>query len=539
MIEYLRIKNLVLMDLCEVHFNKGLTIITGETGAGKTALIQGLHLILGERADSSLIRKGEEKSHIEASFDISNHPKIKELLSSYGIDYNEDEPLIITRELFKEGKSRAFINHQAATLSLLQSIGQHLIHIIGQHSYHELKSHETLREIIDLFGSLEPDLEQYKKSFEALKEAQKKLEDLEQQLLEKERNFEKYKDELAELTSAQLKESEEDELFEVYSFNSKAQEIGEKSKEICRALSEGPRPILRELSHFKYACEQLISAHSTFLEQTTLLQEAIVALQEVDHGLQKILSSLDHNPRTLEQIEERLSLYNRIKKKYGPTFQDWKKYQCALEEKMHQWELLDEAIETAKEEEALALKELQRQADLLTKKRNLYAKALEEKLSSAICELNMPGASVTIEIKPQVRNSTGQDHITFWLQANKGEKPASLRDSTSGGELSRLLLAIKTTLAEKNNTPTIIFDEIDANVGGTTATLIGDKLIELSRHRQVFCITHFPQVAKKADLHLRVFKQDKDERTIARLEKLGSKEREKELLRMLGGEKVS
>lgn len=539
MIEYLRIKNLVLMDLCEVHFDKGLTIITGETGAGKTALIQGLHLILGERADSSLVRKGEEKAHVEASFDLSNNPKIQELLTSYGIDYNEDEPLIITRELSKEGKSRAFINHQVVTLSLLQNLGAHLVHIIGQHSYQELKSPDTLREIVDLFGRLEPDLELYKKAFKNSKDAQKTIEALQQHLLEKERNFEKYQEELSELTSAKLKENEEGELFEIYSFNSKAQEIGEKSKEISQALCEGPRPILRELSHFKHACEQLIPAHSSFSEQATLLQEAIVALQEVDHGLQKMLSNLDHNPRTLEKIEERLSLYNRIKKKYGPTFSDWKNYQNALEEKIKSWALLDEAMEKSKEEEAQALQELERQAKQLTTKRKSSAKSLEKKLSLAICELNMPGASLAIEIKPQTRNTTGEDHITFWLQANKGEKPASLKESTSGGELSRLLLAIKATLAEKNNTPTIIFDEIDANVGGTTATLIGDKLLELSKHRQIFCITHFPQVAKKADLHLRVFKQDKEDRTIARLEKLGSKEREKELLRMLGGEKVS
>lgn len=539
MIEYLKIKNLVLMELCEAHFEGGLTIITGETGAGKTALTQGIHLILGERADSSLVRKGEDKAHVEASFSISHLPKVKELLTEYGIDYNEEDPLIITRELSKEGKSRAFINNQMATLSVLQTIGSHLVHMIGQHSYHELRSSDTQRDIIDLYGALQDDLKLYKQAFHEQKNSQKKLSALQEDLLKKERDFENVSETLKELKEAHLKEGEEEELFETYSMYSKSQEIGEKSKEICRALSEGPRPMLKELSHFKNSCDHLSRIHTSFSEQSTLLQEAIIALQEVDHGLQKAMHSLDHNPQSLQRIEERLSLYTKIKKKYGPTYQDWLNHQKSLEAKIDAWDLLDENIEKAEMDLKSATDILERQTTSLTKRREETARSLEKKLSVSIQELNMPDAVVHIEIKEIDKTLLGADHVTFWLQANKGEKPSSLKDSTSGGELSRLLLAIKTTLAEKNNTPTIIFDEIDANVGGTTATLIGEKLLELSKHAQVFCITHFPQVAKKASLHLRVVKEEKAERTVARLEKLGAKEKEIELLRMLGGEKVS
>lgn len=527
------------MDLCEAHFEGGLTIITGETGAGKTALTQGIHLILGERADSSLVRKGEDKAHIEASFDISRLPKVKELLIEYGIDYNEDDPLIISRELSKEGKSRAFINNQMATLSVLQTLGSHLVHMIGQHSYHELRSSDTQRDIIDLYGSVQEALKLYKQAFQNEKTAEKKLSQLLEELLQKERDFENVSDTLKELKEAHLKEGEEEELFETYSLYSKSQEIGEKSKEICRALSEGARPILKELSHFKNSCDHLSRIHTSFSEQSALLQEAIIALQEVDHGLQKAMNSLDHNPQTLLRMEERLSLYTKIKKKYGPSYQDWIDHQKSLEAKIDAWDLLDETIEKAEMDLKLAKDLLETLSNSLTKKREESARNLEKKLSDSIQELNMPDAVVHIEIKTTEKTLSGADHITFWLQANKGEKPSSLKDSTSGGELSRLLLAIKTTLAEKNNTPTIIFDEIDANVGGTTATLIGNKLLELSKHAQIFCITHFPQVAKKANLHLRVVKEDKGDRTVARLEKLGTKEKEIELLRMLGGEKAS
>ena len=539
MIEYLKIKNLVLMDLCEAHFDKGLTIITGETGAGKTALTEGLKLILGERVDSSMVRKGEDKAHVEAWLSIAPNSKILPLLEEYGIDANPHEPLVIRREISSEGKSRAFINQQMVTASVLQSIASHLIDIIGQHSYHALKSSDTLRDIIDLFGDIQETLSNYQRLYSQYKGCEKKQQELKALLIEKERNFEICQAELTEIVEAKLNETEEEELFATYSFHAKAQEIGEKGGEICRALTEGPRPIIRELSHFKNACDHLCTAHASFAEARDLLKEAIITLQEVDHILQRTLSSLDHNPLSAEKIEQRLSLYTRIKKKYGNTFQDWKAYQTNLEHKLRSFDLLDVEVENASREQAETLALLRSAAKLLTEKRRLSAKALAIKLSSAIPEMNMPGAEVIIDVTPEAPTSMGEDLICFWLQANKGEKPSSLKESTSGGELSRLLLAIKTTLAEKNNTPTIIFDEIDANVGGTTATLIGEKLLELSTHRQVFCITHFPQVAKKANLHLSIYKQTEGERTLTRLEKLDCIAREKELLRMLGGQKAS
>ncbi|MCX6990971.1 MAG: AAA family ATPase, partial [Chlamydiae bacterium] len=408
MIEYLRIKNLVLMDLCEVHFDKGLTIITGETGAGKTALTEGLKLILGERADSSMVRKGEEKAQVEARLSILANSKVHSLLEEYGIDADPTEALIITREISSEGKSRAFVNQQMVTATVLQSLGSHLIDIIGQHSYHALKSSDTLRDIVDLFGDLQETLTHYQKLYSAYKSCEKKQEALKALLLEKERNFEICEAELSELREAKLKESEEEELFASYSFHAKAQEIGEKGGEICRALTEGPRPMIRELSHFKNACENLSSTHQSFAEARDLLKESIITLQEVDHILQKTLSSLDHNPLSAEKIEERLSLYTRIKKKYGSTFQEWKECQATLENKLRSFELLDEEVDNASAEQAETLALLKSAAKILTEKRTSSASALAKKLSSAIQELNMPGAKVIIDITPQTPTSMGE-----------------------------------------------------------------------------------------------------------------------------------
>ena len=538
MIETLRIKNLILIELCEIRFDKGLTIITGETGAGKTAFTEGLSLLLGQRADSSLVRKGEEKAHVDATFDISGSTKILSILEEQGIEICRDEPLIITRELSKEGKSRAFINRQPVTVATLQSVGRHLIDIIGQHSYHTLKSQETLREIIDLYGNLESQGQSFTAMWNRHKQCTKDLNILSTQLLEKERSYEGYIEELTEIKEAKLQEHEEQELFELFSFQMSTRDIAQQCKEISQTLSEGPRPLLREIAHHKHILENLSSVHLDFSEQAELMHQALIALQEVDHSLQKTLSTIDGDQISTSAIEQRLSIYGKIKKKYGPTFVDWSCFEKKLSDQIQKWEILDEEIDQAKDlVKGLAIC-LDEQGQELTVKRKQAAILLQEHLSHSLQELNMPGARVLIEILPQERSLSGDDHIAVWLQANQGEKPSSIKDSTSGGELSRLLLAIKTTLAEKNNTPTMLFDEIDANVGGTTASLIGDRLRELSKHRQVFCITHFPQVAKKAHLHLRVYKQTINQRTVGMVEHIDHKERATELLRMLGGDKV-
>ena len=537
MIEYLRIKNLILMELCEIHFTKGLTIITGETGAGKTALLQGLELILGQRADSSMIRKGEEKALVEASFDISSDQKLLSLLSDHGIEQRDQEPLIITREIFFEGKSRSYINRQPVTNAVLQSIGGILIQIIGQHSYHDLKSYEAQREILDTFGDYQEDVDAFSELLQEHKKVSDQLISYESELLERNRNLDRILEEKKEIEEAHLQENEEDELFETYSLYSKSQEIEEKAQAICSSLFSGPKGIIKDLSHHKSLCENMTSYHKSFSDVSSLLHEAIVSLQEVDHTLQSLLSSLDTDPHSLQKMETRLKLYSRIKKKYGPSFQDWQLYLQSINQKISFWNELDFEIESLKEKLQKLLLQLEEKSAVITSLRKKYADLFSQKLSILLQELNMADAEVLIEVRKAARSSRGDDLVHFMLKANKGEKPSSIKESSSGGELSRLLLAIKVSLLEKNDTKTLIFDEIDANVGGTTATLMAEKLFSLSAFRQVFCITHFPQMAKKADTHIKVYKEDISDRTTSKLKVLNKQEKQIELLRMLGEEK--
>ncbi len=536
MIEYLRIKNLVLMEECKVEFHQGLNIITGETGAGKTALTQGLYLLMGERADTSLLRKGAEKAFIDASFDITHHDLVVDILHQMGIDFDPKESLVIARELSREGKSRAFIHGQPSPLSCLQAIAPYLLMMIGQHSYHDLKSLEKQKELLDCFGKHQHLNADVRGHYDAHKAALSHLSEMESLQRDKKRNYQRVLDDLKELTDARLQEGEEEELFDQYSLQSQSQEIAEKCKQVGLMLSEGTRPILKELSVCRGYVEGFQSAHPLIAEACSGLQEALVQLQEVDLSLQKVLNQIEISPKALSHLEKRLSLYERIKKKYGSSPLDWQQSIQEAKDKLTLWDHIEDEMDAARSAVKHHERLLQESADQLSHQRASAASHMALQLTQILQECNMPSAEVFIEMTPSTLGPLGQETIQFFLKANPGELRASLREGTSGGELSRLLLAIQTSLAENNLTSSLLFDEIDANVGGETAAKIAEKLLCLSKHKQVICITHFPQVAAKADRHFKMVKQLAEDRTVASVHILSASERKKELMRMLGGD---
>jgi DNA repair protein RecN (Recombination protein N) len=528
MIKDLIIKNLILIESCDIQFSPHFTIITGETGAGKTAVLHALKLLTGQKLDTSLIRKGQTKGYVQA---------LSELLQEAGISYDEPS-LILSREVSIEGKSKSFINERLVSLSFLQKVCSHLLQIIDQHSYHELRSSETQRELVDLFGGLTEDVQRFQQEFEENKRLKEQLSRLEEKGRQKERELVFCQMQLEELESFPLQEGEEEQLFQEYALISRSQEITAKTEQLFDLLSQTSHSSLPQVMQSKQICDSLASVHGSFAEAAGLLQEASVALQEVVHLLRAQLTSFDADPHRLLFLEEKLGIIDRFKKKYGPSIKDWNAYAAVLKEKIEEFEKLDTDLEDTRSFLSQNEEKLTELALDLSQKRKKSAQELAKQLSDEIQSLNMEGAQVKIEVKAHERTSTGEDQIICWLTANKGEHPVSVKESSSGGELSRLLLAIKCILAKKNNTPTIIFDEIDANVGGKTATLIGEKLKRLSTHRQIFCITHFPQVACQAHLHLRVHKEEIGERTVACIQVLTQKQKEQELLRMLGGEKT-
>jgi DNA repair protein RecN (Recombination protein N) len=534
-IKHLVLNNLVLVDTCQIHFASSFNAVTGETGAGKTALIEAIGLSLGERADTALIRKGCDKAYIEICFDIESLPKIKELLEESGLSCESGEDLVIRREISKEGKNRAFVNCRMTPLPLLQKIGAELIDRISQHAHQALRTAESQRALLDLFGELGGDVKIFQLAYAQEKELREKSEQLQQLSLRKERDQEIWGSQLEEIKSANLKAGEEEAAFEQYQKLANAQELMEKIDLMLKGLSEGALP---QTSKCIKLCDSLLSYDKSLSDAASLLHESHIALTEANRFLQSYSQNLESNPATFQHLENRLSLISKLKRKYGQTCEEIQAYADKIATELSTLENLSEEIEAVEGRLKTAKEETDKLAKHLSTKRKVAAERLATALTKELQELNMSGAELTIELSEAARGSFGDDTIQFWLKANTGEHPGRVKDHASGGELSRLLFAIKVLLAEKNNTPTLIFDEIDANVGGKTATIIGEKLAELGKHRQVICITHFPQVASKANTHFAVQKIESDGRTLTQIEQLSKQSRELELLRMLGGKQL-
>ncbi|NGX38009.1 MAG: DNA repair protein RecN [Chlamydiae bacterium] len=498
------LKNLILIEEAHVDFQNGLTIITGETGAGKTALIEAIRLILGERSDATKVRKGCERAVIQAAFDGAS-----------------DEDLIISREIFANGKSRAFVAGEMVPAAVLQKLAPSLVDFIGQHAQISLKNTETQRTFLDLYAQI--DLSPFQTRWDEEKQIQAQLEELERQKSLNQKLL--IENQLGELDSAQPQEGEDEVLFEEYALLSNSQELLGNAAQILTSTDAA-------IDH----CVQIEAtlASSGLEENQQMAKEAHFQLAELRDSMHHLKAKIESDPGRLTYLEERLKMLDQLKKKYG---KDLLATREELKKKLEILESLDERLEALSQALARAQENTQIEINHLREKRTAAAQMLEKELSKTLQELNIPTADVRVEIVKTTRSKTGEDEVRFMLRANKGEQLAPIKECSSGGELSRFLFALKIALAEKNPTKTLIFDEIDANVGGETATIIGKKLRDLGECRQVFCITHFPQVARYADHHLRVHKEENEKRTLCQIEYLNPGAKEIELLRMLGGAK--
>ncbi|MCB1106839.1 MAG: DNA repair protein RecN [Chlamydiia bacterium] len=525
MLKTLALTSFALIDRAMIAFDRGFHVLTGETGAGKTLLIQAIHLLSGHKASADMIRKGCEKGVIEATFDIEDRPEALSLLREGGIECDPEELLIVRREIFRSSKNQIFINAQPAPLSLLSRLGPLLLELVSQNSSQAIRDKESQQRLLDLYGGI--DLAPFQNSYAKEKELEKSLLELREKTPHM--NLEALKWELKEWEAFHYQEGEEESLFNTYKELANSQETTEKLLALQQGLDHPHLiPTLSQLR--KLANTPSLKEH---------LESAIAHLQEASFTVTKELDSLEHSPETFQELEERLSTLNHLKRKYHIECDEIPSHLDALRFKIDTLEHLDERIE-GMEKELSQLREINKKlAEALTKKRTQTAKALEKRLSEELRSLNLPHARAIITLSPKKMGGSGSDEITYFLAANKGEEPSSLSNRTSGGEISRFLLAFKILLAEKGSLPTLIFDEIDANIGGETATLIGQKLKTLGKKCQVLAITHFPQVARYGDHHLQITKQEKDGRTLTSIKPLTATDKDQELLRMLGGETLN
>lgn len=538
MLKELRLTNIILVESVVIPFSSCFNVLSGESGSGKSAIMNALNLIAGERCDSSCVRHGENKGVVEAVFEISNLPDLALILEEGGIDHEKGCELFIRREITAAGKSRAFINNQLAQLALLKQVRGYLFEVVGQHANQKLLSLDFHRQTIDLFGNLEEDVKAFSSSWLEENQTRETLEELIRSEAQRLREIEICRVEIEELDQAHLKQGEEEEIFSEFTLLSNADELTQHVKDILNVLHAEKIGTLAHLKRQKSSFERLVKVAPSLTDAAASFENARLELQEVAHLLQNFESSIEHNPERMAALDTRLEIINRLKRKYGPTIENVNTYYKQSQEKLEKLENADADIDFLQKKLTALQEKTQTFSGKLSLKRKAAALNLQTAIVHHLRSLNMPKVEFFVEIASQKRNRYGDDKIEFYITPNVGEHKVPLRECASGGELSRIMLSIQAVLAGKEKIPTLVFDEIDANIGGETAVVVGEKLKEIASQHQVLCITHFPQVAKLAEHHLRIMKQEMNGRTVTLVEALDHTSHQQELRRMLGGASV-
>lgn len=534
MLTALSIKNYALIDDLKVDFPEGFIIITGETGSGKSIMLDALSLILGKRADMSALHNKEEKCIIEAEFSLQNY-EFQPLFQELDIDY--DPQTIIRREILPSGKSRAFVNDVPATLEVLSRLGQVLVDIHSQHQTLALSDTSFQFAIIDAMANDKSLLTEYVQLHQLLKKEQKKLEEL----IEFQKNAKKEYDynlhQLKELKSATLEEGILEELEESYEEASNIEDIKENVSESLYLLNDENIGILNNLRELKRSFSSLTEYKQLYRDLYERIESAFLELEDLASEISDIDESIEADPDNLEQISKQLNKIYSLQKKHSvATLEELITIQQELEEAVSKTESVDIDLNKQKkivEEQHIATL---KKANQLHKVREKVIPALDKKLTSFMHELGMPNGRFSITLTAtDTFFSNGNDELSFLFSANKGGDFGQLKKVASGGELSRIMLAVKAIMAEHTALPTIMFDEIDTGVSGEISQKMGDIMKQMSQNRQVFAITHLPQIAAKGAYHFKVFKEDSKGKTTTHLKLLTEEERIIELSEMLEG----
>lgn len=538
MLTGLSIKNYALIDQLQVNFNDGFTIITGETGAGKSILLGGLSLILGKRADLSSLRDTEKKCIIEATFDISNY-NLKSLFIAEDLDY--EAQTIIRREILPSGKSRAFVNDSPVNLSSLQLLGEKLIDIHSQHETLQLTDDNFQFQVIDALAETSENLETYKGYLKTYKLLQKELKQLQQFQAEaiKEHDYNSFL--LNELVAANLKPDELAELEEEFEVLSNVESIQEKLESVNQLLSEEQIGVLTNLREVKNTMQKLALISANYKDLSERVNSTLIELDDVATEVEGFQTELDVNPKRLEEVEGKLSAINNLMQKHiVQTIPELIEIREQLAQKVEATENVDKDILNKEKEIKAVVKQLDSEAVIITKKRNEAIPKLITQLEEILSQLGMPNAQFKITLnKSEIFLFNGKDELDFLFSANKGGQFNTLKKAASGGELSRIMLAIKSILSKYIKLPSIIFDEIDTGVSGEISNKMADIMSQMSQKMQVFSITHLPQIAAKGNTHFKVYKEDVDNVTTSNLIQLDYDERVVELAQMLGGTTLS
>jgi len=539
MLSFLHIQNLALITQLELQFKPGLTVLTGETGAGKSILLDGLGLVLGERADSNLVRHGKTKATVTAEFDLAHAPEQQAWLQNNDLeDAHHAATCIIQRSVNADGRSKAYINGRPTTLGKLKELGQQLIVIHGQHQHQALVNLDTQRELLDRFGQLQPLANQVKQAFKTWQNLTQQLRALQAAQQDAQAKLELLEFKFQEFDKIKPLSGEFDQLSEEQRTLAHANDIKTAGLQTYEQL-DGENSAASHISKALGEITRAVTYSPALAQQQLRLESLLIELQEIANELYHYSDNIELDPYRLDEVDSRLGQLHALAKKYHLTPDTLAEFYQQLGEQRHSLTHQDEhqlALEQDIEEAHTALLKA---CSRLTEARQTTTKQLNTSITTAMQALGMAAGRFEVAITPIEVNFYGQDKIEFLIQTNAGQPAQPLQKIASGGELSRISLAIQVACAQISQTATLIFDEVDVGIGGAVAEIVGQKMRTLGHQRQVFAVTHLGQVASYGKQHFKVAKQSQHNETITEVRPLDKDIRVKEIARMIGGIEIT
>jgi len=539
MLTHIRIRNFAIIDHLDLDLKDKLTALTGETGAGKSILLGALGLLLGDRADSDSVRAGSSKAEISAEFDISALPPVQQWLSEKELDSETD--CLLRRRLGADGRSRAFINGSAVPLQDMRQLGEMLVDIHGQHEHQSLMKAEMQRQLLDDYASHTSLVDEVKSSFTEWRKQKTKLLELSNASQDRNDRLDLLRYQVSELDELELQVGEAQQLQQEHQLLANADELDEKTAASLQALYEADEnSIYTQLSRQARNIESIIATDEKITPVYEMLSEAMVQIEESASLLRDYRDNLNSDPQRFNEIETRLGVIHDLSRKHHVEPDQLIALHQRLAEELDQLDNADENISQLQARVEQLENQFYQQAKKLSQSRQKTAKKLNREISQSMQTLGMAGGQFEIQIRPKESPSaSGIDQIEYQVSTNTGQPFKALAKTASGGELARISLAIQMITAQQGRIPTLIFDEVDSGVGGGIAEIVGQHLRKLGESRQVFCITHLPQVASQAHYHMQVYKHTDGKETRTEIKPLSEADRVDEISRMLGGLEIT
>ena len=542
MLSLLHIENIAVIESANIQFEEGFNALTGETGAGKSIVVDAIGAVIGERTSRDLIRTGAKSALVSAVF--TGLPALP-WFEENGTGPDESGELLVQREIQADGKNVCRVNGRPFTVSQLRTLGQQILNIHGQHDGQQLLDPACHLEYLDRFSNTEEPLAAYRIPYEQVRSIQREIDVLQMDEAEKSRKMDNLNYQIEELERANLKSGEEEALTARRKVLRNAGKLTDAVERACLALSgdedrDGGVSLIMEAEEALQAAGAVDSGAADLADRLTEIRCSAADVAEL---VRELKDSLDFEPDELDELESRLDLIYRLKKRYGSTVEDMLAYLEQCRSELERIQFSDDTLARLKKKLAAALEEAREKGVALTKARREGAKALESRIQEELRQLDMPKVRFQVEFseKPGEYNmdETGMDEVRFLMSANVGEDLKPIQKIASGGELARIMLALKNVLAENEDVTTLVFDEVDTGVSGRAAQKVAEKMADVAKHKQVLCVTHLPQIAAMADAHFSVEKRERNGRTYTAVERLERERRREELARLTGGNHIT